>query len=391
MSAEPQLRTRTGGTASRHVRRRHAAVALLAAASAVVVGLFAGATGRSQAHHLTPGAATRPRPVPTPLPVAVEAGLLPWRLAAPISRSVVLPTGGSRLVVLGGLTAGVTTTGEVTSLDTATGATAAVAALPTPVHDAAAAVVGGPRLGLRRWCLEHGGNRAVLVAARGRAHDGHDICGDRCAAPASIGRSRRHHRAHGLSRRGLRRERGRHRRACHHRRSPLHRGGASPRGGPLRGSERTGRTPLCLRRAGRRWGIGRRSREHHPGGGSRRRSCHRRGTARRASERCGGGHLGGKDLRARRGQPGGPGADPGRGIDPDRRRRRGGESRRGQAGRHHRRSWRPCRRPWPAPRCCDGGRVPSHIVGDLGLRSHVPTAPSSPVTYRCLCPTPASP
>ncbi len=74
---------------------------------------------------------------------AAESGLLPWQLAAPVSRVVVLPGSGTKLVVMGGLTTGNASSNEVYSLDTSNGSLKQVGSLVGPVHDAAGAVVGG--------------------------------------------------------------------------------------------------------------------------------------------------------------------------------------------------------------------------------------------------------
>ncbi len=73
---------------------------------------------------------------------AVESGLLPWRLAAPISRVVVLPDSGTQLVAMGGLTTGNASSSGIYSLNTTDGSLSRVGALGAPVHDAAGAVVG---------------------------------------------------------------------------------------------------------------------------------------------------------------------------------------------------------------------------------------------------------
>ena len=73
---------------------------------------------------------------------AIESGLLPWHLGAPISRSVVLPGSGSQLVLLGGLTTGNTSSSGIYTLDTSDGSLSHVGDLTGPLHDAAAAVVG---------------------------------------------------------------------------------------------------------------------------------------------------------------------------------------------------------------------------------------------------------
>ena len=75
---------------------------------------------------------------------AIEAGLLPWQLQAPISREVVFagPSPGT-LLVAGGLTAGGTSASGVYRLDTANGNLALATDLPQATHDASGALVNG--------------------------------------------------------------------------------------------------------------------------------------------------------------------------------------------------------------------------------------------------------
>ncbi len=75
---------------------------------------------------------------------AVESGLLPWSLAQPLSREVVVPgQSPASVVVLGGLTSGNVTTGSVVALGVPGGTAASAGSLVTATHDAAGAVVGG--------------------------------------------------------------------------------------------------------------------------------------------------------------------------------------------------------------------------------------------------------
>jgi hypothetical protein len=91
---------------------------------------------------------------------AVEAGLLPWHLGAPVSREVVTSRSASRLIVLGGLSASGATTSSVHSIRTATGAARYTGALAAPVHDAAVAVVGG------RALVFGGGSQASIATVQ---------------------------------------------------------------------------------------------------------------------------------------------------------------------------------------------------------------------------------
>jgi outer membrane protein assembly factor BamB len=75
---------------------------------------------------------------------AVEAGLYPWQLQAPISREVLMPeVGGHGLIVAGGLMANGSSAAGVFRLDTGTGKLAAAGSVATATHDAAATVVDG--------------------------------------------------------------------------------------------------------------------------------------------------------------------------------------------------------------------------------------------------------
>lgn len=75
-----------------------------------------------------------------PVVTKVSATLLPWRVPA-VSREVAVGVGSTQLAVIGGLRAGGTSSGEVDVVDLASGASHRVAALPLPVHDAAAGVL----------------------------------------------------------------------------------------------------------------------------------------------------------------------------------------------------------------------------------------------------------
>jgi outer membrane protein assembly factor BamB len=105
-----------------------------------------GAAPRGLPHH------TPPRGLP-----AAEAGLMPWHLAAPISREVVVAGPHRRLIVLGGLTAGGGSASGVYAIRTATGAARLTATLSAPLHDAAAGVLGG-------HALVFGGGASATVA-----------------------------------------------------------------------------------------------------------------------------------------------------------------------------------------------------------------------------------
>jgi outer membrane protein assembly factor BamB len=118
-------------------------VVLLAVLAIVLAGGVELAVGRG--HHAKPTPPPREaRASPPVRPPAVEAGLLPWRLAAPVSREVVLPRGVARrgLVVLGGLRSGASSTNAVEVLDTRTGALSSHGSLLEATHDAAGTTLG---------------------------------------------------------------------------------------------------------------------------------------------------------------------------------------------------------------------------------------------------------
>jgi hypothetical protein len=78
---------------------------------------------------------------------AIESGVLPWQLASPLSREVVVPGAATASVtVLGGLTTGNATTGSVVNLAVPAGTQTPAGALANPTHDAAVAILGGRAL-----------------------------------------------------------------------------------------------------------------------------------------------------------------------------------------------------------------------------------------------------
>jgi hypothetical protein len=124
-----------------------------AAAVAVVLALaLAGgvALATRGGHKATPSSAGGQDVNSTPpvRPPAAESGLLPWQLAAPLSREVVLPRAGTRheLVVLGGLSSGDSSTNGVDVLDTRTGRLVPHGSLLQATHDAAGGALGARQL-----------------------------------------------------------------------------------------------------------------------------------------------------------------------------------------------------------------------------------------------------
>ena len=166
-------------------RRRRAALAVLLAALAGVglaVGLGRGHQAKTSQHI----PATKPS---TPVrPPAVEAGLLPWQLAAPLSREVVVSQPGTRtVVILGGLGTGGSSTDGVYALDTHTGQLSLQGRLVHATHDAAGAMLGGRVLVVGGGTaapaastqIETGGNTtAGRALARARSDAGAVTIGD---------------------------------------------------------------------------------------------------------------------------------------------------------------------------------------------------------------------
>jgi hypothetical protein len=133
-------------------------VVVLAAADAVATTISI-RTGARPHPSSASSRAGRPTAAPRGLPAA-EAGLLPWHLPAPVSREVVVPAPGRRLLVLGGLTAGNVSASGIYALRTGTGAIRRVGSLRAPLHDAAAAVID------RRAVVFGGGSSATVAAVQ---------------------------------------------------------------------------------------------------------------------------------------------------------------------------------------------------------------------------------
>jgi hypothetical protein len=138
--------------------RRTALLLLLAAlvALGVALALRGGHTDGNASHRPSRGqAAGRAHPL------RAYARLLPWRLAAPISREVVVPGTGSRdLLILGGLDASGASAAGVYVLDTRTGRLSQQGSLQLATHDAAGAVLG------RRVLVVGGGTTAPVSSTQ---------------------------------------------------------------------------------------------------------------------------------------------------------------------------------------------------------------------------------
>ena len=134
---------------SRHVAALGAAVVLLS-------GCSGGATHASAPTSPAHSSSTSTKHATSPaVPTKVSATTV-MHLPVGVSRTVLLASGG-RLLALGGLAAGDTTTARIWSIDTARGAARQVGRLAAAVHDASGAVLGGR-------ALVFGGGAATTVS-----------------------------------------------------------------------------------------------------------------------------------------------------------------------------------------------------------------------------------
>jgi hypothetical protein len=163
-------------------------VVLLAVLAIMLAGGLELALGRG--HEAKPTPPPREAKATPPVrPAAVESGLLPWRLQAPLSREVVLPRAGHRrLVVLGGLESGASSTDAIALLDTRNGVLSQHGTLLQATHDAA-----GATLGARQLVIGGGTTapaRATQIETGVRTSEGGALAGARADAGAvTIGRS----------------------------------------------------------------------------------------------------------------------------------------------------------------------------------------------------------
>jgi outer membrane protein assembly factor BamB len=130
--------------------RRRLVLGLVLALVGTVIGLAASAGNRrpdaSFARDAAGGAELSAATSSTSGPAAVEAGELPWQLAAPISREVVLDGATSTsLLIAGGLDRSGNSDSGIYSLDTSTGRLESIGRLEHATHDAAGAALGGQR------------------------------------------------------------------------------------------------------------------------------------------------------------------------------------------------------------------------------------------------------
>ena len=175
------------------------------------------------------------------LPAAVETGLLPWQLRAPLSREVVLPRTGKRgLVVLGGLSSGGVSTNGIDLLDPRNGVLSPHGSLLQATHDAAGGTLGTRLLVIGGGTTAPAGTTQIETGTKVRP-------GSRARGPTRR-RRRGDDRPHRLRGRRLRRigtEPGGRR---HHRRACLSQRRRAARPGSLSGARRGRLADLRLRR-----------------------------------------------------------------------------------------------------------------------------------------------
>lgn len=157
-------------------------VAFSAAVGVILAGCGTAPSSEPAGHHTSTRARGPVAAVHRGL-AAARTSLLRWHLAAALSREVMTAGPGRQLIILGGLTAGDTSTGSVYAISTATGAVRYVGVLPVPVHDAAVAVIGG------RALIFGGGSQASIATVQ--AFDLHDRPGRARAVTAGSMPTRR--------------------------------------------------------------------------------------------------------------------------------------------------------------------------------------------------------
>jgi outer membrane protein assembly factor BamB len=151
-------------------------VVLAATAIALALALGSG-------HKADPPTTTRDAKATPPVrPPAAEAGLLPWQLATPLSREVVVPRARHGLVILGGLDSGASSTSSVEVLDTRNGRASPDGQLLQPTHDAAVTELGG-----RVFVIGGGAataSRSIQIERAGRTVSGGGLPSARADASA---------------------------------------------------------------------------------------------------------------------------------------------------------------------------------------------------------------
>lgn len=160
-------------------RSRAAVLATVAVAGLLITGGagWAALSGHMGGTPRTAAPAPRHPAAPQGLP-AVMSGLLPWHLAAPVSREVVVPGPGQQLILLGGLTAGGVSADGIFAIHTRTGAVRHLGALAAPLHDAAGAAPAGHAL------VFGGGSSATVAGVESFPVHGHGTAAGAGSLPA---------------------------------------------------------------------------------------------------------------------------------------------------------------------------------------------------------------
>ncbi len=124
------------------LQKRRDVVVIATCATLLVAALLTVGSSAASAH-----AAQARRGRVTPSIAAAESGLLPWQLAQPTSREVVvsdpLAGGGAGVLSVGGLTSGSASSARVAAITVPAGDQSTAGGLATPTHDAAGTVLGG--------------------------------------------------------------------------------------------------------------------------------------------------------------------------------------------------------------------------------------------------------
>lgn len=120
-------------------RRIVAGVVVIGIPVVIIFVLLQGGGGKDKS---ASGTTTTTAPATTTTqPLQLVAASATWTLPVPLSRSVVLPL-NSQLGVFGGTTTGAAASKTIYQIDPETGTATNVGTMPTPVHDAAGAVIG---------------------------------------------------------------------------------------------------------------------------------------------------------------------------------------------------------------------------------------------------------
>lgn len=134
--AAPRRRPRPSPAVYR--RRRVTVLSVIVLVLALAVYEAGGSGGKGHAAARSGARVAGAEPGPPHLVVSLAS----WQLPTPLSREVAVPVDGE-IDVMGGLTGtGSTTTAAITQLDPVNGTAQSLGSLPTPVHDAAGAVIG---------------------------------------------------------------------------------------------------------------------------------------------------------------------------------------------------------------------------------------------------------